>query len=150
MTDSIVLRSVIFCAAIASAFLEEDATCQRTLEDKVKLDPCPVNGNWAQWGNWQGCSTTCGPGLTRRTRTCSNPKPSMLGNDCQGDETDYKLCFNDNPCQINGFWSEWSAWNCYIFGGKRVRQRSCYGPMFGGVDCPPGNKTEFKIDTSCH
>ncbi|XP_060581341.1 thrombospondin-2-like [Ruditapes philippinarum] len=151
MCASVVLRIFVLGISITSAILDERVTCQLSTDEITKLESCRINGNWTQWSDWQACSTTCGTGLTRRSRKCVGPAtPSILSQGCQGDGNDYRLCFNSHPCPINGFWSEWSPWVCYIFGGQRVRQRSCYGPMFGGVDCAPATKIEYKNDTSCH
>lgn len=41
-----------------------------------------VNGNYTAWQNDGGCSTTCGAGLQRQVRFCTNPAPAFGGNDC--------------------------------------------------------------------
>ena len=42
------------------------------------------NGGYAQWGDWTGCSVTCGTGQRSRRRYCTNPPPSPGGKDCSG------------------------------------------------------------------
>ena len=44
---------------------------------------------------WTGCS--CGTGEQRRTRTCQNPKASILNDMCNGDSVEYRPCSN-NTC----------------------------------------------------
>ena len=42
-----------------------------------------VHGNWATWGVWSECTTTCGPdGMRERNRTCTDPDPLHGGDDC--------------------------------------------------------------------
>ena len=68
-----------------------------------------VNGNWAAWGNWSECSSTCIGGMQNRNRTCSDPSPQYGGLNCTasnsstvtGDsmiETETTTC-NDIPCE---------------------------------------------------
>ncbi|KAL4216655.1 Hemicentin-1 [Mactra antiquata] len=59
--------------------------------------PCPVNGNWSEWSQWDSCSTSCEAGIQSRTRSCTNPKPDSLGDYCSGPNFDAKLCDN-GPC----------------------------------------------------
>lgn len=40
-----------------------------------------VNGNWSPWSA-ESCSTTCGAGERRKTRTCSNPPAQYGGFEC--------------------------------------------------------------------
>ena len=47
------------------------------------LTLCPiVDGGFTGWTDWSACSRSCGPGVTSRHRTCSNPRPSAGGKDC--------------------------------------------------------------------
>jgi len=50
---------------------------------------------WTMWAGWTGCS--CGTGKQRRTRTCQNPKASVLNDMCNGDSVEYRPCSN-NTC----------------------------------------------------
>ena len=45
---------------------------------------CSINGNWATWGDWSTCSSTCVGGRRVRYRNCSNPAPSNGGLSCIG------------------------------------------------------------------
>ena len=56
-----------------------------------------VDGNWAAWGAWAGCSVTCGQGTWSRSRTCTDPAPSNGGNACAGSGTESATC-NQGHC----------------------------------------------------
>ncbi|XP_013418821.1 A disintegrin and metalloproteinase with thrombospondin motifs adt-2 isoform X2 [Lingula anatina] len=89
-----------------------------------------LTGTWNDWGQWSGCSATCGGGTRTRTRTCPT------GQNCAGDSSQTEGC-NANAC---GTWSDWSAWTtCTVTcaGGSQTRSRTCNG----GSDCP-GSATE--------
>ncbi|XP_066915971.1 coadhesin-like [Clytia hemisphaerica] len=113
-------------------------------------DPCPVNGSWSQWEAWGSCSVTCGEGSQRRQRFCDNPTPAHGGNNCTGDSDEILSCYED-PCPVNGSWSQWEAWSsCSVTCGKgsQTRQRFCDNPTpaHGGNNCNGDNK-EIQ---SCH
>ncbi|XP_053385595.1 uncharacterized protein LOC123538565 [Mercenaria mercenaria] len=61
-----------------------------TTEDKT-------DGAWSSWGNWGSCSVTCGGGIRSQTRTCTNPKPSLLGKICDGAPVQLSIC-NKQTC----------------------------------------------------
>ena len=52
----------------------------------------PVHGNWAGWESWGACSVSCGVGLQKRFRTCSNPTPSISGRPCIGAGEEGQRC----------------------------------------------------------
>ena len=55
-----------------------------------------VDGNFSEWSNWTICSVSCGKGVKRRTRNCTNP--SLLnGANCTGNYTEQKVC-NEGQC----------------------------------------------------
>ena len=41
-----------------------------------------IDGNYTEWASWTECSTTCGPGMKSRYRSCTNPAPAFGGKDC--------------------------------------------------------------------
>ena len=43
-----------------------------------------INGGWSVWSAAGQCSRSCGGGVQFKTRTCTNPKPSVNGRDCDG------------------------------------------------------------------
>ena len=64
------------------------------LTSKLSLCYCllTVNGGWSTWTSWSMCSSSVARGISQRQRTCSNPTPSALGRDCNGDSTDKRPC----------------------------------------------------------
>ncbi|XP_029187797.2 A disintegrin and metalloproteinase with thrombospondin motifs adt-1-like isoform X2 [Acropora millepora] len=101
--------------------------------------PCPVDGGWASWKPWSTCPVTCGGGVQSRSRTCTKPPPTHGGEDCQGDGLMTRSC-NENPCPVNGNWTEWKAWSrCSVTcgGGRQSRSRTCTNPppQHGGKEC---------------
>ena len=44
-----------------------------------------VNGGFTDWSQPGPCSKSCGKGVRFQERTCTNPKPSFNGRDCQGE-----------------------------------------------------------------
>ncbi|XP_042661906.1 hemicentin-1 isoform X1 [Tyto alba] len=92
--------------------------------------PCPVDGNWSEWGLWEECSKSCGHGNRTRTRTCSNPAAQHGGKPCDGSAVDSVMC-NIRPCPVDGEWSSWLPWGpCSETCGKgtQVRLRLCNNP----------------------
>ena len=51
-----------------------------------------VDGNWAGWMQWSGCSNNCGPGTRTRQRQCLDPRPSNGGSDCLGSTSEMEDC----------------------------------------------------------
>ncbi|XP_060593873.1 thrombospondin-1-like [Ruditapes philippinarum] len=118
-----------------------------------KEQPCPVHGGWSDWSNWGTCSVTCGMGLQRRTRTCSNPPPILAGNHCFGDRSETQLCM-PSPC-ANGGWSDWTSWSscsATCGGGIRTQTRSCSNPSPSpyGQSCVGSNdRVESCANNNC-
>ena len=56
-----------------------------------------TDGSWAAWGSWTTCTTTCDPGTTHRSRTCTDPAPYGLGADCPNSDTEASSC-EVTPC----------------------------------------------------
>ncbi|XP_038056242.1 SCO-spondin-like [Patiria miniata] len=110
--------------------------------------PCPIHGGWSAWSDWPECPVTCGGFELLRDRECTNPVPHHGGDACPGDAQETYLC-SDNPCPVNGSWTQWSSWSeCSVSceGGMQSRQRTCAdpAPAHGGAYCH-GNWTEEDI-----
>ncbi|XP_028394319.1 uncharacterized protein LOC114518504 isoform X2 [Dendronephthya gigantea] len=93
------------------------------------MEPCSVNGGYTQWTEWSTCSRSCGPGITSRHRTCTQPVPSADGKDCSviGESFQQKVCYLNN-CKASGRWTNWTNWNkCTLpcGGGIQTRTRKC-------------------------
>jgi hypothetical protein len=105
--------------------------------------PCPINGGWSEWTDWTACTELCGGGTRNRTRECNNPLPAYEGKVCEGSNIDQEAC-NEDPCPINGGWSEWTDWTActeLCGGGTRNRTRECNNPLpaYEGKDCEGSN-----------
>ncbi|XP_060579784.1 coadhesin-like [Ruditapes philippinarum] len=90
---------------------------------------CPVHGGWTKWSSWDACSVTCGVGIERRHRNCSNPIPDRNGLPCFGDTLDDRICL-PGPC-ANGGWTDWGQWStCSVTcgDGLKSRSRTCTNP----------------------
>lgn len=105
------------------------------------LRHCPIHGNYSEWSVFSPCTLTCGGGKQYRTRTCTRPSPQYGGLNCSGlgPEREDVDC-NQNPCPINGGYSEWSDYSaCSVScnSGKETRTRMCNRPppQHGGKDC---------------
>ncbi|XP_064626790.1 A disintegrin and metalloproteinase with thrombospondin motifs adt-1-like isoform X3 [Lineus longissimus] len=111
---------------------------------KCNEDPCPVDGYWKQWGDWQQCDKTCGGGKQSRTRKC---KPEMYGGKpCQGSATEERNCAED-PCPVDGYWKPWTDWtDCSVScgGGTQNRSRECVPGKYGGSNCS-GEWSETRV-----
>ncbi|KAM5157189.1 adhesion G protein-coupled receptor B1 isoform 2-T2 [Mantella aurantiaca] len=97
---------------------------------------CPVDGNWNDWSGWSACSSSCSNGTQKRIRECNGP--SYGGSECHGQWSDTKDCFL-MQCPVDGKWQEWGSWgSCSTTcdGGIQKRERTCFGPFYGGQDCP--------------
>jgi hypothetical protein len=62
-----------------------------------------VDGAWTDWGSYGSCSVTCGGGTQIRRRSCTNPAPSILGEDCAGPSNSSREC-NTQICPSKKFY----------------------------------------------
>ncbi|XP_045159174.2 scavenger receptor cysteine-rich type 1 protein M130-like [Mercenaria mercenaria] len=102
--------------------------------------PC-LDGGWSVWSRWGSCSSTCGGGIRSRSRTCSNPKPSLVGRFCDGNPTQTSAC-SQTQCPVsNDIWSRWSSWSACSAQCEKKRTRACSKRSTLGKTCT-GNSME--------
>lgn len=80
-----------FSVGVRNGWVTWSANCE-----PLDIDGPPLDGGWSEWSKWQ-CSVACGGGEGYRTRTCSNPRPNIFGQLCQGTHTSTGKC-HDFPC----------------------------------------------------
>ena len=51
-----------------------------------KLVIFAVHGGWSYWQNSGSCSVTCGGGVQKQIKTCTNPTPKYGGSQCYGNQ----------------------------------------------------------------
>ena len=56
------------------------------------------HGQWSVWGSWGSCLAECGGGIHYRSRSCDNPEPMGLGEDCHGKAQQVQAC-NTHSCE---------------------------------------------------
>lgn len=110
-------------------------------EARCNIKACPIDGGFTFWSQFHECDKTCGNGVQKRTRSCSNPPPQYDGKKCEGPVEETKAC-NMRPCAVNGGLSAWGPFGecdkaCGT--GSRKRTRTCTNPppSNGGKTCDP-------------
>ncbi|CAL1174103.1 unnamed protein product [Cladocopium goreaui] len=102
-------------------------------------DTC-INGLWAGWQSWTPCSSSCGGGVTSRTREVKRMANSC-GNPPIGDDKETKFCNVDTPCEaakdcLYTGWSQWSQCSASCLGiTMRRRNIASYGRGSTGLFC---------------
>ena len=99
------------------------STCEGASSESIAcLSDSPTTPEWNSWGEWSGCSASCGGGSQYRQRTCNTHCGVCQ---CQGPATEQRECNTQSCCH----WNEWSAWSqCSVtcgVGGVQSRTRDC-------------------------
>ncbi|XP_076437128.1 semaphorin-5A-like [Babylonia areolata] len=89
--------------------------CGGTDSDKeycAHLPACPlppVDGQWAVWSGWSGCTKDCNGGIQTRRRSCNRPQPRRGGKLCYGNKEEWRMC-NTHKCEEISRISPWTEW----------------------------------------
>ena len=59
-----------------------------------------VDGSWGSWSSWSHCTQSCGEGTRSRSRLCDSPAPARGGEDCPGEPSENRACYN-NKCKLD-------------------------------------------------
>ena len=110
-----------------------------TMTEVCFVRPCPIDGAFGKWSDWNSCSVSCGSGVQRRFRLCNSPPPQYGGAPCNNKTSGARIC-NDRPCPIDGKFSDWTPWqtcSATCGSGQQQRFRACSQPkpQYGGQNC---------------
>ncbi|XP_066283021.1 SCO-spondin-like [Branchiostoma lanceolatum] len=90
------VRDVLQVAQLGGIACNENAL---TDSETCYVQPCPLDGGWADWSSWTECDVSCDGGIQTRWRTCTNPTPKDGGQGCHGDWMETNSC-NTVPCEL--------------------------------------------------
>uniref|UniRef100_A0A1I8IIC6 SRCR domain-containing protein n=1 Tax=Macrostomum lignano TaxID=282301 RepID=A0A1I8IIC6_9PLAT len=125
------------CEGSANACLNDGVCLSRTeqTDDSFVCAPArpatPATGarlppTWSTWSNYSACSSTCGQGVRKRSRSCldasGNPVAAVAA--CGSDSPDAFEACSSSVCPSWSPWSEWSVCNTTSTCGPGVRQRT--------------------------
>ena len=118
--------------------LSEEAPCG--------LGACPVHCEVTSWGTYQECSSACGGGQQKRTRTVTSHALNG-GYQCPS-LSEARMC-NTEKCGIDchmGNWDRWGPCDAHCGPGQQKRKRTVIGTAtHGGSQCP----TELEQSKAC-
>eukprot|EP00927_Polykrikos_kofoidii_P076982 TRINITY_DN73982_c0_g1_i1.p1 TRINITY_DN73982_c0_g1~~TRINITY_DN73982_c0_g1_i1.p1 ORF type:complete len:2196 (+),score=302.08 TRINITY_DN73982_c0_g1_i1:29-6589(+) len=111
---------------------------------------CPINCEWAPWRKWSACSSSCGGGFKRRTRSTQNDA-FVGGSPCsEEDGWQYDGC-GAVACPVDcvrGFWGDWAACSMSCGGGVKTRFRSTLiQALAGGQECLDARRQSTECNT---
>ncbi|MBN3275204.1 ATL5 protein, partial [Polyodon spathula] len=112
-----VLRSLLLLALLTAApGSQVRAGRGRRLEVRLgtQIGRQAVVTEWGSWGQWSGCSSTCGEGVSFRTRTCIRFSD---GQRCPDEQRQYRVC-SQQPCSSNA--GDFRAMQCSLYNRKPI------------------------------
>jgi len=107
--------------AIAEPASQGGSACQEAPLEQMDIcgthpciagTPTRVDCAWTLWSEWSACSTSCGVGLSSRSRGVLM-EADHGGRPCDGFFKEIRNCTSEpcNPSSTNCQWSKWSAWS---------------------------------------
>ncbi|XP_069842794.1 properdin-like isoform X4 [Dendropsophus ebraccatus] len=96
--------------------------------------PCPIDGQWTEWGAWSKCTRLQGDPIRCRQRVGNQYRhrkcegQNYEGKWCEGKPRDSRACYDMDNCPLDGSWTEWSEWGqCSSPCGQseKTRYREC-------------------------
>ncbi|XP_047136872.1 uncharacterized protein LOC100202129 isoform X2 [Hydra vulgaris] len=120
--------------------------------DDVSKSEEKIDGGYSEWSSFTECSTSCGPGVMKRERTCTNPVPFGSGEDCSslGPMIEEKPCsLRQCPGKPSSLVVRACEWNDLLIdcSGKGVIEivSANYGRTMSSI-CPGVNDLNLKCD----
>ncbi len=116
-------------AAVAAAY------CPTLAETRAcNAQPCPIQCEMSPWGSWDTCSSPCGEGKYKRSRSVL--VPCSHGAQPCGPTVDVGTCSASKACDSDCAYSAWSAWSTCTApcGGTGTTQRT-RTKTGGGSNC---------------
>lgn len=97
-----------------------------TVNITLRETEIPIHGRYSQWSYWSWCSRTCGGGIRRRFRSCTNPPPKNGGRHCIGPAIESRSC-NTQRCPACTNELRDSSCQAWLSGGY------CSDPLIRGL-----------------
>eukprot|EP01004_Peranema_trichophorum_P003198 NODE_21_length_5193_cov_112.595266_g17_i0.p1 GENE.NODE_21_length_5193_cov_112.595266_g17_i0~~NODE_21_length_5193_cov_112.595266_g17_i0.p1 ORF type:complete len:1676 (-),score=495.00 NODE_21_length_5193_cov_112.595266_g17_i0:119-5146(-) len=127
------------------------AECPTTYEiQSCNTQPCAIDCEVSDWGQWGECDKTCGGGQQSRSRTIT--KEAQFGGRTCASTLEIQPC-NEHQCPQDCIVSDWGAWSVCdrtCGGGSQIRTRTIDRPSrYGGAPCPVLTDTALCNEQEC-
>lgn len=103
------------CAVPAKPTITPTTTMRPFIQDPLTVNESQ-NGQWSYWDAWSDCSVSCGGGVRKRNRSCTEPPPENGGDGCVGISIQSESCnsFMCPDCNRVCPWSGTMSKDCSI------------------------------------
>ncbi|KFD49879.1 hypothetical protein M513_09208, partial [Trichuris suis] len=92
------------------------------------VESCENNalcGQWSSWDEWSACSSTCGQGTQKRSRTCSGGERADPNLSCLGDSAEVRSCSMTACDETTNSWTAWTSCSSTCGDGVKSRSKQC-------------------------
>ncbi|XP_060585508.1 uncharacterized protein LOC132741371 [Ruditapes philippinarum] len=152
------------CEKSIEAMKEVTVNINKTINEEINIitesvhdlseelsDANKEDGKWSSWKNWGSCSASCGGGIQSRLRTCSNPRPSLLGRYCDGSPDETRTC-NKRQCEelkvaftANNLDASSSSDTIIVFRSVNINYGNAYSTSTGQFTCKVPGLYHFSV-----